>query len=943
MGGIRGILVSILLLYLNHFTYVFGQKAENNFQKKYLKDSVQILLKEANSFLYSANYESVIITLNRLHKLRLEYLRPNDPQIAYNYINLATTYNHKGDPDSAIIYLNEAEKILLTSSNSSSSDLGDLYNLMGSIYRKKGEYAFSEHYLKSAEKYFIQTAHEDLTNNFIRLYLSFLSLYVESNELNKSKEYINKLEKTLKAVPNATDYYVFFYLQKAQYEALSNNLKKSIEYQKKALDISLISSNSKILEQFSLYNNLALDYLTLNEFENSRVNFNKALQLKDRFKIKGNKLANLYINYSYYFDKLNDLHGSLDYTQKAIISLVPDYEKNSIIDNPDIKLIPSVPLSIEIFKAKANVLYKLYLKENKIEWLDASIKTGFLVLSIIEELRNGYMTYESKLKINDHEDETYKTLSDRIAKAYYITKNRKYLAFAFDVSERNKSSLLLASLGELKAKKFGEIPEDLLKRETYLNKQIAFYKELIYEENQSEVPDTVKTEIWQKNLFQLQKEHSKLIKRFETEYPKYYSFKYNSRKYNLDDIQQQLPRKTSIIEYTVTDSLLHTLVISDHNCSYRTQKIDSSFRKLIKDYLSEFQNFDFSRQYFSSFTEFCWKSKDIYNYLIKPITQEIKSEKLIIVPDGILSYIPFETLIENIPSSVTHGYFKELSYIIKKYDISYSYSATLFNNSLVKRTLKKTGKLLAFAPEYTSGEIDLSNLSGKTLRQQYRKNLYPIPGTKEEVEMISKLFNTDVFEGNSANESHFKEIADNYDVLHLAMHTVIDNKNPLYSKLVFSSIHDTINDGFLNTHEIFGLNLNACMVVLSACSTGEGEYSKGEGALSLARGFSYAGVPATVMTLWEVEDKSGSVLMRSFYENLFKGKSKSAALRDAKLQFIRESKMENSHPFFWSSFVLVGNPDSINISIYTKAIFSVSILLFAFSILFFIIYERKSH
>jgi CHAT domain-containing protein len=204
---------------------------------------------------------------------------------------------------------------------------------------------------------------------------------------------------------------------------------------------------------------------------------------------------------------------------------------------------------------------------------------------------------------------------------------------------------------------------------------------------------------------------------------------------------------------------------------------------------------------------------------------------------------------------------------------------------------------LAFAPQYSSTEINLKNYRQLVTRQRYRKNLYPIPGAKEEVESIKKLINTDIYEGLTATETNFKKIAGNYDILHLAMHTVIDNTDPMYSKLIFTLDNDTVNDGLLNTYEIFGLKLKARMVVLSACSTGNGEISKGEGVISLARGFVYSGVSSLVMTLWEVEDKSGAILMKDFYINLLKGQSKSAALRNAKIKFIKGAKAENSHLF----------------------------------------------
>jgi CHAT domain-containing protein len=163
----------------------------------------------------------------------------------------------------------------------------------------------------------------------------------------------------------------------------------------------------------------------------------------------------------------------------------------------------------------------------------------------------------------------------------------------------------------------------------------------------------------------------------------------------------------------------------------------------------------------------------------------------------------------------------------------------------------------------------------------------PLPGASEEVENISSHIKTTAFADYLAQENTFKEQAPDFDILHLAMHTIINDSLPMFSKLVFSKPDEnTTDDGFLNTYEIYNMKLSARMAVLSACETGSGKLQKGEGVMSLARGFIYAGCPAIVMTLWQVEDKSGSEIMGNFYSYLSKGKRKDVALRMAKLKHL---------------------------------------------------------
>jgi CHAT domain-containing protein len=250
--------------------------------------------------------------------------------------------------------------------------------------------------------------------------------------------------------------------------------------------------------------------------------------------------------------------------------------------------------------------------------------------------------------------------------------------------------------------------------------------------------------------------------------------------------------------------------------------------------------------------------------------------------------------------------------LLYDYAVSYSYSSTLFQQVYAENQARGKKKLAAFAPEYSKNTaIHLSDDGRVITRQKYRKNLYPIPGVLEEIEEISKIAVIDIFTGQEASETTFRRVAGKYDLLHLAMHTVVDNNNPMFSKLIFSDTPDSTNDGLLNTFEIFGLRLRARMVVLSACSTGEGDYSNGEGVMSLARGFVYAGSPSLIMTMWEIEDKTSILLMKRFYQNLFKGQNKAKALQEAKIEFIRQAKPENTHPFFWSSYVVLGNTRSI--------------------------------
>jgi len=203
----------------------------------------------------------------------------------------------------------------------------------------------------------------------------------------------------------------------------------------------------------------------------------------------------------------------------------------------------------------------------------------------------------------------------------------------------------------------------------------------------------------------------------------------------------------------------------------------------------------------------------------------------------------------------------------------------------------------------------------------------------------------EVLLNENATEAKFKELASDYNILHLAMHTIMKDDTPLLSWLAFTNAEsndpgDTIEDNRLYAYEVYNLSLNAEMAVLSSCNSGFGKMHRGEGMMSLARGFYYAGCPSVVMTLWQVSDKSSSELMTDFYRYLKKGRSKQEAMRLAKINYLDNADDLTSNPYFWSGFVVLGDSSPI----YKKSgvAYWISIIILFIGILIYFQYKKKS-
>ena len=546
-----------------------------------------------------------------------------------------------------------------------------------------------------------------------------------------------------------------------------------------------------------------------------------------------------------------------------------------------------------------------------------------MISEIMDRLRWNYSSQSAEYILGDENAGNYK-LGQLIAEEYYrLTGEHKYLESAFEFNERAKAYNLLSTIRDQRAMKFGGIPDNLIEQEAELNTWISGYRELVYAEEQLENPDREKIAYWQNEIFKLGDRHDKLVSFFEKNYPDYFSLKYDTEVISTGKIRNRLRKDEVILEYSLMDSVLFTYVISRDEEKVFRQELDTGFRSECLEYYNVLTRQSFSYGARKTFADYTRLGYGLYQVLIEPVRDEIEGRNLVIIPDGEISYISFESLVSSPVDPEEMNYYK-VPYLIKEYGFSTSYSSTVHFTE-VPRKKKPRGDILAFAPTY-------DNISGVTItdnptRQADRERLIRIPGVLEEVDKISKILNTRIYMDLSATESAFKKNASDYRLLHLAMHTLLNDATPLYSKLAFTQLVDTVDDGFLHTYEIYNLQLNADMAVLSSCSSGYGNLREGEGLQSLARGFAYAGCPSILMTLWEVSDNSTVEVMERFYHYLGKGDSKPEALHKAKIDFLANADQLKSNPFFWSSFVLIGNTDPVYTPNLLQILLNIGLLL----------------
>ncbi len=292
----------------------------------------------------------------------------------------------------------------------------------------------------------------------------------------------------------------------------------------------------------------------------------------------------------------------------------------------------------------------------------------------------------------------------------------------------------------------------------------------------------------------------------------------------------------------------------------------------------------------------------LYEYL--KIPKDPTHQNLIIVPDGLLNFMPFEALITK---QSTTSNFEKMHYLLNKYRIAYTNSASFY---LAFDKLKPTKN---------------GNKSVLGIFPVFEKTAYELTFSKAEMQSIKNNFDGKFLESTNATFHNFKINAPNYSILHLSTHASPgDIETPASIKFY---------DQEILYSELYNLNINPDLVVLSACETGIGKLYKSEGAMSISRGFQFAGAKNLLFSLWKVNDYTTSLFMDYFYKKIRNGETYFEANTNSKLDFLKDKTISNSKksPYYWSAFVYYGGIETIenptNYSIYILGLF-IAIALF---------------
>jgi CHAT domain-containing protein/tetratricopeptide (TPR) repeat protein len=907
--------------------------------KEYLKNGNDLisLLYYRRAIVYSqqAKAQNAILDYSSAIKYRKLLNYPKDEILAKSYSNLGSSYFYLGEYDKAIENFKHA--LILDQVIGNQKEISSDLNNIGSITYLYGQYDQALDYFKQAKKLNEQNAGKNNLyvnyNNIANVY-SELGKYYEALdwykqvlnqiELVKSKPNIATLENNLGSIYERLGqdtialkyfdkaYNIYFEKKDLTGMALSlgnmgfifskmNNFDKALELSKKALELNEVAGFQDLTDN---YNNIGKIYFQQGIYESAYEYFNKALNYAEKIRNKPN-IAFCYANIGSVLRKQGKNTEALNLYQKALQVLIPSFKYSDIFTNPDIQNSISDMQLLNILKAKAETFKELSEKDpSNIKYLEASIASFNKTIELIDKIRTGFASWDSKLYFASNEKSTYSSSIENTLELYNKTGKKELLGNIFQYAEKGKAALLYELIRENDAKKYAGIEDTLILKEKLLKNNISFYKKAIYEEKQLRYPDTAKISLWENKVFVLSNDLDKLIDRLEKDYPKYFQFKYDNKIFNPSEVQQSLGKDDALLEFFLTEKVLYTFCITKSGFDIKKADINNKFYDLVEKLRNSLSKSDPGQDAQKRFNDYTSSAFELYRLIILPFSKSIEGRNLIIIPDGVLGYIPFEALLTKQVSTAKLSY-KQLPYLLNDFSVSYGYSSTLLINSKNNKRRAARQNYSGFAPCYNK-KISFDEKVFAGLHKKF-KEFEALTGTKNEIDQAKKMVGGKVFLDSVATEERFKDVAGKYKILHIATHGVIDDKNPMYSKLLFYNNGDTIEDGFLNTYELFNMELHADMAVLSACNTGYGKDFNGEGIMTIARGFLYAGVPSVMMSLWQINDESSSIIMEKFYYYLKENMPKDQALRKAKLDYIDRSDGITADPYFWAGFIHIGD------------------------------------
>lgn len=754
------------------------------------------------------------------------------------------------------------------------------------IYSQKGEYDMALAYAISNYKYAVQH-YDDIQDRSIRdkaFYDLALALY-RKNEFKKalkvSLEYISNTDSK-----NNPNYFNTIYLLGLIYNDLDQP-NEAIDYFNQYLKTQTDNFVTQELEisKATAILNLGINFYELGDIETANQKYHESLErMKAIVDFPNSALINPY-------RYMGDFYAVESKWQSALISYDSALRNTDLSYNGNILDFPEQDSTTRFSLEALTILKKKALAMLKNEMVEQDqLKLLRSVLEYVDQTHEKLKTNRSdlyktdgKLFLSQFFKELYETGIQACYKLYEATGENNYAVKAFNYAQLSKSNLFLEQEKDYKELASSNIPYDL--KEEYYSATARL------ENLKAELYDALENSVTSDSVLRI---NDQILGLEATTDQLKDSIVENFGP--VEEGEEEITLMNSIntnqlmLEYFYgNDDIFSFGVRSSSKVTFKKISLTNDLKGDLEQFLAivstppRFEYFD------QDFQNFRGSSKRLFEKLVQPLLPERKGDvdELIVVPDEFLTRLPFEALVVNDENSRSY---KDLEYLIGDYQVRYLISSNSRGRSRSAEEVQNKILGIGFSQRESSDESS-------------RAGFASLPGTEREIQFLKASFDGDYYLGAEGSRELFLSKAQNYDIIHLAIHGKADSTNRFQSSLIFNG-----KDSILNPNQLYLANINARLAVLSACESGMGQIESGEGTFSIARGFAIVGVPNIIMSLWEVNDRTTSSQMVDFYENLLnEGLGLNQSLRGVKLDYIAENDSYASHPYFWASFIHLGS------------------------------------
>ena len=830
-----------------------------------IERAIQIENADLLAYLYSElgvsyTYTNQIIEARKNYEVSYKsYLKINNRErLSYLSTNIGSIYLQVTNYREALNYYQQAYDF------AGENILGKILSLTGlaDVYTNMANYSKAlEYYHKAGD---LADSIKDVSSK-AKVDVGLGSLFFNISKPNSSLRYLYEAEKLLNPEEYPYEASDIFY-RIGIVETSLNNYEKAELYFKKGLTIS--ENNGDIYTNLAIKTEYAYNLYLRKKYNDAGQLLNEAKSISENYQLTQLLgLQNLYIAKIFISKKQNDLA-----IEKLSRAFALGLEANDFNNQ------------IETAYTLANLYRDTNKKKDAEKWYKKAIQT----------IENVSIPLFINQDIHIAHFSGFNNIFNSFVGFYLENNNAKE---AFNILEQSRSRNTLQNIVTLKLLSSNK---DKGNFDRYLDLKWMLRSDLL----EKEKVDSIRHEI--SNLEALFKTKNKNLKNLLLPDPAL----------TVDSIQSAIKKDECVISVFSANNYTQIFTISKNDFS--SEKINigkDSLLSMISNITPVFDSTSLANEIFVNDDLFSFNAKsayELYVAIFKKTFDKINDNQKIIfsLPTELLT-VPLEFLTTSWDDSQSPYFYSDKHFLIEKYPISYTPSASVYIRQEELKPSNLTQVLLVGDPDIKDADFSTNYRSGLLEEDSFTSRnikLFPLEFSRTEIENIEKLFGNDlVLLSGNATETNFKKNASNSKIIHLSSHSFLYKDQPL---ILLSQENDKQNDGFLEMGEIVNMNLNTDLVVLSSCRSGLGKVDKGEGIIGMQKSFFDAGASSIIVSLWDVNDKYTSYFMEKFYKYLSEGLDKNQALRKTKLSFIKEY---SANPYYWSAFVLSGNISAINL------------------------------